>query len=241
MLANSSKWVLLNQTNIISVSLRALFHTKKPNLFICSRFTYNYFMSYKEPTNTSQTEIEIKKSRFISYAKKVLSRSEATGYVSELREQYPDARHICWGYVIGDPNNSTNSGCNDDGEPSGTAGKPILAQINYSNIGNVVIVVVRYFGGIRLGAGGLVRAYRESAQEALFNLSTQEHIPQEEIILHFPFSEENAIRRAISELNGELLSSTYGPEVEFRVSMQSSQIKELEQITGSMNAKLINP
>lgn len=198
-------------------------------------------MSFKEPTNTSQTEIEIKKSRFISYAKKVISRSEATSYISELREQYPDARHVCWGYVIGNPKNSTNSGCNDDGEPSGTAGKPILAQINYSNIGNVVVVVVRYFGGIRLGAGGLVRAYRASAKEALFNLSTQERIPKEEFILHFPFSKENAVRRAISELNGELLSSSYGPEVEFRVSIPSTQTKELELITGNMNAKLVNP
>jgi uncharacterized YigZ family protein len=193
-------------------------------------------MSYKEPTNTSHREIEIKKSRFISYAKKVLSRSDATQYVSEIREQYPDARHVCWGYVIGDPNNSTNAGCNDDGEPSGTAGKPILAQINYSNIGNVVVVVVRYFGGIRLGAGGLVRAYRESAQEALLNLSTQEHIPKEEIVLHFPFSEENAIRRAILELHGTLLSSAYGSDVEFRVAMPSSQIKALELMTGNMNA-----
>lgn len=193
-------------------------------------------MSYLEPTNTSHQEIEIKKSRFISYAKKVHNRTEAMDYVSELKERYPDARHICWGYLIGDPNNSTNSGCNDDGEPSGTAGKPILTQINYSNIGNIIVAVVRYFGGIRLGAGGLVRAYRESAQTALLALQTEEFVPQEEVIIELPFNEESAIRKAISNLHGEILYCDYSTTIKIRALLPASNIQELNFLVSNMVA-----
>ncbi|WEJ62642.1 YigZ family protein [Thiomicrorhabdus lithotrophica] len=195
-------------------------------------------MSYKEPVNQSCTEIEIKKSRFISYSQKVQSRKEAVEFIDKLREEYPDARHICWGYLIGDPKNSTNSGCNDDGEPSGTAGKPILAQINYSNIGNVVVAVVRYFGGIRLGAGGLVRAYRESAQSALLALETEEFIPQEEVIIELPFNEEGDIRRLISNLDGVLITSKYDSMVKINALLPSSKVTELEVSLGNMTAKI---
>ena len=195
-------------------------------------------MPYKEPTNSSHIEIQIKKSRFISYAKKVLTRKEAINYVSELRDKYPDARHVCWGYLIGDPNNSTNSGCNDDGEPSGTAGKPILTQINYSNIGNVVVAVVRYFGGIRLGAGGLVRAYRESAQTALLALEADEFVPQEAIIIELPFNEENAIRQLISNLDGELIASDYTSMVIIKALLPCSRIPEFELSLDNMDAHI---
>lgn len=197
-------------------------------------------MSYLEPVNSSTEELEIKKSRFISYAKKVLSRQEAMEYVSELRDMYPDARHVCWGYVVGDPNNSTNSGCNDDGEPSGTAGKPILSQINYSNIGNVVVVSVRYFGGIRLGAGGLVRAYRESAQKALLALRTVEHVPLSEIHLVCPFNEESQIRRIIDSLSGEISDISYSSQAEMIVKLPDSSVTQLKESLMGLSAEVVD-
>jgi len=198
-------------------------------------------MSYKEPVNQACTEIEIKKSRFIGYSKKASSRQHALDFVNELRETYPDARHICWGYVIGDPQNSTNSGCNDDGEPSGTAGKPILAQINYSNIGNVVVAIVRYFGGIRLGAGGLVRAYREAAQNALVALETEDFVRLEEIIIHLPFNEENDIRRLILNLGGQIKASDYSSMVSLAVLLPSSHLPDLELSLGNKAAYIKKP
>jgi uncharacterized YigZ family protein len=195
-------------------------------------------MSYKEPLNTSHIEIEIKKSRFIGFAKKANTRQEAMTFIDELKQSYPDARHICWGYLIGDPNNSTNAGCSDDGEPSGTAGKPILAQINYSNIGNVVVAIVRYFGGIRLGAGGLVRAYRESAQKALLALETEEFVPQEEILIELHFNEENSVRQLIKSFDGELVSSEYSSMVMITALLPSSKVSELELSLGNMKAKI---
>jgi uncharacterized YigZ family protein len=186
-------------------------------------------MSFKTPLDTSHTEVEIKKSRFIGFAKKALTRREAMDFINELKKSYPDARHVCWGYLIGDPKNSTNSGCNDDGEPSGTAGKPILSQINYSNIGNIVVVIVRYFGGIRLGAGGLVRAYRESAQKTLKALVVEEHIPRVEISLTFPFKEENNLRKIVASLQGKILEVLYSSKVKSTVSLPKDSLSKLQQ------------
>ncbi len=197
-------------------------------------------MAFLEPINTVVEETDIKKSRFIAYAKKVVSREQAMEYVSELKVAYPDARHVCWGYVIGDPNNSTNSGCNDDGEPSGTAGKPILSQINYSNIGNVVVVVVRYFGGIRLGAGGLVRAYREAAQKALKALTTEEYTPRIILSLDCPFEEEALIRRMIIPLQGEITDAIYRTHVELLVSLPMHSLKSLQDQLAGLSTTLID-
>ncbi|PLA74650.1 YigZ family protein [Hydrogenovibrio sp. SC-1] len=196
-------------------------------------------MAYLEPVNAVVEETEIKKSRFIAYAKKVVSRQQAMEYVSELRVAYPDARHVCWGYVIGDPNNSTNSGCNDDGEPSGTAGKPILSQIHYSNIGNVVVVIVRYFGGIRLGAGGLVRAYRESAQKGLKALQTEDYIPKLELSLDCPYEEEALIRRVMASLQGEITDAIYTTQVNLLVSIPTHSLTLLQDQLASLSATII--
>ncbi len=186
-------------------------------------------MSYLEPVNSVSEEIEIKKSRFISFAKKVISRDQAMEFIQELRDAFPDARHVCWAYLLGDPKNSTNCASNDDGEPSGTAGKPILSQINYSSIGNVAVVIVRYFGGIRLGAGGLVRAYRESAQKALKALEVEEHITHVELLVNCPFSEENSLRKIIESLQGEILKIDYSYEVRIAVSLPEAFISRLKQ------------
>ena len=196
-------------------------------------------MSYQEPINRSRIELEIKKSRFIGFATKVNNRYEAMTFIDELKQTYPDARHICWGYIVGDPNNSTNAGCHDDGEPSGTAGKPILTQINYSLIGNVIVVVVRYFGGIRLGAGGLVRAYREAAQAALLALKTKPFIALEKLTIELPFHEENTIRQLIAGLEGELISADYNTKVKFSVKVPALSINELGSSLAKMEATIM--
>lgn len=196
-------------------------------------------VSYFEPINCVSKEVEIKKSRFIGFAKKAVSREEAIEFITKLKESYPDARHHCWGYLIGEPKNSTNSGYNDDGEPSGTAGKPILSQINYSNIGNVVVVIVRYFGGIRLGAGGLVRAYRESAQTVLDALEVEKYISHVEISAICSFSEENSLRKIIASLQGEILDVSYSSGVRFRVNIPEAFLVQLKEETYNTAIELI--
>ncbi|NVK57128.1 MAG: YigZ family protein [Alteromonadaceae bacterium] len=195
-------------------------------------------MSYFEPVSGSQAELIVKKSRFISFARKVTERNQALTYAEELKKRYPDSRHICWGYMIGDPSNSTNAGCNDDGEPSGTAGKPILTQINYSNVGNVVVCVVRYFGGIRLGAGGLVRAYRESANLALAALKVSEFVPQQECVITTTFEHENAVRQTLLNMNGEVIQCHYGRFVELHVVLPIPHLDEVESTLKSYQSHL---
>jgi uncharacterized YigZ family protein len=112
-------------------------------------------------------ELEFKKSKFIGYVYNVNDASAVKNIIDELRKEHKKATHICYAYKIMGENYAEKA--NDDGEPNGTAGKPILNVINKQNLSNILVVVVRYFGGVKLGAGGLVRAYTKTASEALKN------------------------------------------------------------------------
>lgn len=120
---------------------------------------------YKTISEASTAQIREKMSRFIAFAHPVATVEEAKAVVAEYQRKYHDARHVCWAYMIGNERDVFMS--NDNGEPSGTAGKPILGQINSFGLTNIVIVVVRYFGGIKLGTPGLIQAYREAARSAI--------------------------------------------------------------------------
>ena len=113
------------------------------------------------------------KSRFISRAGCVTSKDEAKLFVHQCRLDYEDAGHYCWAYLLGNPDRASSAAMSDDGEPSGTAGKPILNVLQHKNVGDIMVVVVRYFGGVKLGAGGLVRAYSSSAQLVMDKLKTR--------------------------------------------------------------------
>lgn len=134
-----------------------------------------------------------KMSRFLAFAFPVGSASEAKDRISEFQKKYFDARHVCWAYMIGAAR--TEFQCNDNGEPSGTAGKPILGQINSFGLTNVVIIVVRYFGGIKLGTSGLIVAYREAAREAISAAEIIERHETADITFTFPYLAMNDVMR----------------------------------------------
>jgi len=127
-------------------------------------------MSDPIPQATAQAEIEIKKSRFIGLAKQINDREQGMLWLAKVKATYPDARHHCWAYLLGNPSCATNAGMGDDGEPSGTAGKPILNVLQHKGVGDIMLIVVRYFGGIKLGAGGLNRTYGQAAQTGHWGL-----------------------------------------------------------------------
>lgn len=131
---------------------------------------------YRIPAQPVIKEEIIKKSRFITYLMHTPGIESAKAFVAKIKMKYADARHHCWAFIGNRPDNSMYWGCSDDGEPSGTAGKPILAQLRGSDIGEITAVVTRYYGGIRLGAGGLVKAYGGGVQQALAELETNEKI-----------------------------------------------------------------
>ena len=128
---------------------------------------------YLIPKSAIVFEEEIKKSRFITYLQHTEGLEQAKAFWAEIKAQYPNARHHCWAAVAGKPTDSQQLGFSDDGEPAGTAGKPMLSALQGSQVGEVSAVVVRYYGGILLGTGGLVRAYGNGVQQALKLLETE--------------------------------------------------------------------
>lgn len=138
-----------------------------------------------------------KMSKFISFAVPVTSATEAKEVVAKYQKEYFDARHVCWAYMIGTARNEFLS--NDNGEPSGTAGKPILGQINSFNLTNIVIIVVRYFGGIKLGTSGLIVAYREAAREAINAGNIIECHEMASISFTFPYLSMNDVMRVVKD------------------------------------------
>lgn len=129
---------------------------------------------FPTPTSNQQFELEIKRSRFITSVGPVVGKQAARRFLDQCRSGMPDASHHCWAMVAGAPDDIYQQDQSDDGEPKGTAGKPILNVLQHSGLGNVMVVVTRYFGGIKLGAGGLVRAYSQSTSQALKALETRE-------------------------------------------------------------------
>lgn len=155
--------------------------------------------TYKTVEVPAEGYINEKKSKFISYIYPVKSADEALGLVEELRVKYHDARHVCWAYMLGWEREEFRA--NDDGEPSGTAGRPILGQINSAELTDVLIAVVRYFGGTLLGTGGLIRAYKEAAGDAITNAEVVEKTVDDFIDIHFEYPLLNEVMRVLKQFD----------------------------------------
>lgn len=140
------------------------------------------------------SELVIKKSRFLAWVEPVADKHQAQVRLAQLQQQYPDARHLCFAFAAGG-----DSGMSDDGEPSGTAGKPIFNVLNHKQLDNVLAVVVRYFGGIKLGAGGLVRAYGGAVSQALDEAQYIALEAQLTLQLVVPFARESDLRRLLEQ------------------------------------------
>ncbi len=149
---------------------------------------------YPVPAGYLERETEVKKSRFIARVTPVISRDEVKSWLEQAHKEHPDARHICWAYQIGRPGSAAEAAMNDDGEPSGTAGKPILSVIQHKDMGDVLVMVIRYFGGIKLGAGGLVRAYAGAAESVLADVERVVQKPLEAVKVIMDFADEQPFR-----------------------------------------------
>ena len=181
--------------------------------------------TYKTITGVVDSCYTEKRSRFIAYADPVRTVEEVKEQVDKFRKQYYDARHVCWAYMLG-PDRSTFR-ANDDGEPSGTAGKPILGQINSLELTDILVVVIRYFGGIKLGTGGLIVAYRAAAAEALSLAEIEERTVDEEITVQFEYPFMNGIMRIIKEDNPEVLSQSFDMNCEMTLRIRKSEADKL--------------
>ena len=193
------------------------------------------------PATTLERELEVKKSRFIARAGAVTTREEALAFVERAREDYPDARRHCWAYLRGKPATAASAAMNDDGEPGGTAGKPILNVIQHKGIGDVIVVVTRYFGGIKLGAGGLVRAYAGATQQVLADLPLTEHRPQRSYRLAFDFAQEQPLRHWAEQHQAELQSVDYGQRVHARIRVPWERAEAFDAFLGAHGIERLDP
>ena len=190
--------------------------------------------TYKTIVSTSEGIYKEKGSKFLAFAIPVNSVEEIKEIIKEYRKKYFDARHVCYAYILG--HERTDFRANDDGEPSGTAGRPILGQINSRNLTNVMVVVVRYFGGILLGTGGLVTAYKEAAADALDQAEIVEKTVDEQFTIHFDYILLNDVMRIIKEVNPLVLQQIFDNECKIILSIRKQDAallsSKLEKITG---------
>lgn len=168
---------------------------------------------YDVPAETIVVETEVKKSRFITWLAPAASRAEALEFILSIRQRYPDARHHCTAFIAGPPQGGAAIAFDDDGEPSGTAGKPMLNVLMHKDIGEIVAVVVRYFGGIKLGAGGLVRAYSGAVQAACKQLPLTRRISLREGVLSCDYAQEQMVRHILEQQKVQLQDCRYAEQV----------------------------
>lgn len=148
-----------------------------------------------------------KRSKFLAFAHHVETIDEIKDILASYRKKYYDARHVCYAYMLGA--DKADFRANDDGEPSSTAGKPILGQINSYDLTNVLVIVVRYYGGVNLGTGGLIVAYRTAAADALDHATIETRLVEEVITYSFPYPMMNAVMRIIKEMQPRIVSQTF--------------------------------
>lgn len=169
---------------------------------------------------------EIKKSRFITRLAHTPGVEAAKAFVAQMRAEYPDARHHCFAWVAGAPDDSQQLGFSDDGEPAGTAGKPMLAQLMGYGIGEITAVVIRYYGGVKLGTGGLVKAYGGGVQQALTQLSTLRKVPLTEYTLQCDSAQLAGVEALVKQYDGLIVHSDFQASVQLRIALPHLQLPE---------------
>ncbi|MCW9733176.1 YigZ family protein [Avibacterium sp. 20-15] len=186
-------------------------------------------MEYLIPQSAVVFEEEIKKSRFITYLKHTEGLAQAKAFWQEIRTQHPNARHHCWAAVAGKPSDTQSLGFSDDGEPAGTAGKPMLNALLGSQIGEVSAVVVRYYGGILLGTGGLVRAYGNGVQQALQLLETTMKVEREHFGLTCEYDQINWLQHLCVQQEVLIESQDFQEKVHFVLAIRPDKQAEFER------------
>ena len=180
--------------------------------------------SYNIPASEHQFEFEIKRSQFICYAAQASHREAADHFIRSIRPLHPQARHVCWAYIAGAPDTTVMS-MSDDGEPGGTAGRPMLKVLQHSGMGEIVVAVVRYFGGIKLGTGGLQRAYSDAVSGVLEGLPLKLKVSRQLVQLRYDYALESAVRHVLSRYDVEDEQLSYDLQVSMSLQIASAQVQ----------------
>ena len=180
---------------------------------------------FKTIASTSEGYYTEKRSKFLAFAHHVQTVDEVKDIIAQYRKKYYDARHVCYAYMLGAER--TEFRANDDGEPSSTAGKPILGQINSNELTDILIVVVRYYGGVNLGTSGLIVAYREAAADAINHASIETRQVEEIVKYSFAYPQMNDVMRIVKDMNPRIISQTYDNTCEIVLSIRKSEAEQL--------------
>ena len=180
---------------------------------------------YKTIASTSEGYYTEKRSKFLAFAHHVQTVDEVKELLAGYRKKYYDARHVCYAYMLGAER--TEFRANDDGEPSSTAGKPILGQINSNELTDILIVVVRYYGGVNLGTSGLIVAYREAAADAICHATIETRQVEEIVKYSFAYPQMNDVMRIVKDMNPRIISQTYDNTCEIVLSIRKSEAEQL--------------
>lgn len=187
------------------------------------------------PGEVFRVEQTIKRSRFIASVGHTPGVEEAKAFIEQIKTEFEDARHNCWAYCAGAAGSTDRIGASDDGEPHGTAGRPMLTAVTHSGIGEVTVVVTRYFGGILLGTGGLVKAYQSSVKMALEAVPTRVRTKTKRIKFSVEHRFVNQVLRKIETANGRILEKNFDMDADFDVEipedLAETFAKELEELT----------
>lgn len=181
------------------------------------------YKTIKDKSEGTYTEL---RSKFLAFAHPVSTVEEAMALVEQYQKKYYDARHVCWAYMIGADRETFRS--NDNGEPSGTAGKPILGQINSNELTDIIILVVRYFGGVKLGTSGLIVAYRTAAAEAIAAATIEERQVEATYDFSFEYPLMTAVMKVVRDMNARILEQSYDMDCRMSVSIRKGLLDELK-------------
>ena len=195
------------------------------------------FDTYKTIIAPTEGIYKEKGSKFLSFAIPVNNSDEVKELVKNYRKEYYDSRHVCYAYMLGAERKEWRA--NDDGEPSGTAGRPILGQINSRELTNILVVVVRYFGGILLGTGGLVVAYKEAVADALNHAEIIEKTVDETISINFDYVLMNDVMRVIKDTNAQIINQTFDNQCSMQLTIRKQDVKLLIKKLEKINSLTI--
>ncbi|HIC89524.1 MAG TPA: YigZ family protein [Anaerolineae bacterium] len=193
---------------------------------------------YPIPGGRVRTEEVIRRSRFITTVDCAPDVAAAQAFIAEMRQEFADATHNGYAYVVGPPGSTTQVGMSDDGEPSGTAGRPMLTVLLNSGLGDIVAVVTRYYGGAKLGTGGLIRAYSGGVKAALEILPHSERIPWVQLHCRIPYHWLEPLQRMLPKYEAELISQDYGVSVTLGLRLPKEHLQAFsEHLTNLTNAE----
>ena len=181
---------------------------------------------YPIPARIHRTEETIERSRFITTVAHAPDAQAAHAFVERIRDEFPDATHHCWAFVAGPPGSTAHMGMSDDGEPHGTAGRPMLTSLLHGGVGEIVAVCARYYGGIKLGTGGLGRAYASGVKRALEALPTEERVDRIPVRVTVSYADVDALQRLAEEMEVVVEGEEYGAEVRYVCAVPVSDLED---------------